>query len=579
MLISSASVFSQIKEEKLILDRKREPEVKNIEKKKTSVESVKNYPPEEKSQQPVNYDITNVPAVSDFKTSAIQGEDISPKLGKDYHRNYAQFGMGNYGKVLFDGNFSYILENKTEVGADAHVIRTSGLKDYDWDSRSSKVDIGAFLNSYGEKGKFNVNAGFGSHDYNYYGIYSLQPAADINLKQQVQNITINGYYDHYSNDILNDVRVRTSFLNDKFDAKESYGALDINLSKHGLKFPIDGVDLNTDLGLGIETLNSKFDLLNQHQSNYFEGLIEPKLTFYKGKSYLMIGSGFSFLNSKSNNNTLTQAQTTNKTYWFPRAEIMFASSELANFYIGVDGGLKHNSYASLLQENPFLVSDQEIRPTETKYRLYFGIKGDVRQDLKYDISAGFSKMNNIMYFKANDLFDYNYTLNRSAYNFANVFSANYEDGSMSEAKASVQYFPLENLVLDGELNYAFFRFTNSVKVYNKPLIRGTLGAKYTMLDKKLLLGFKGIFSSGKDTNSFAHNVSIPAVGAPFYVSTENLDDKVSGFADLNLSAEYKVHKNFSVFVLGNNLTNNKYELHKGYKVLGAQILGGIKVSF
>lgn len=38
--------FSQIKEEKLILTKKREPEVKKIEK-KTSIETIKNYPPEE----------------------------------------------------------------------------------------------------------------------------------------------------------------------------------------------------------------------------------------------------------------------------------------------------------------------------------------------------------------------------------------------------------------------------------------------------------------------------------------------------------------------------------------------------
>src|SRR5690606_24495259 len=130
--------------------------------------------PEEKAQNPVTYDLTNVPAVSDFTTSTIQGEDISPQLGVDYHRNYLQFGMGNYGKVLFDGNVSYVLENKTEVGADAHVLSTHGLKDeYDWESRSSRVDVAAYLNSYSEKGKFNATAGFGSHDYSYYGIYAL----------------------------------------------------------------------------------------------------------------------------------------------------------------------------------------------------------------------------------------------------------------------------------------------------------------------------------------------------------------------------------------------------------------------
>ena len=70
----SQIAFSQIKEEKLILDRKREPEVKKIEKKKTSIEAEKNYPPEEKSANPPTYNITNVPASSDFKTSCIKNK-------------------------------------------------------------------------------------------------------------------------------------------------------------------------------------------------------------------------------------------------------------------------------------------------------------------------------------------------------------------------------------------------------------------------------------------------------------------------------------------------------------------------
>jgi len=46
-----------------------------------------------------------------------------------------------------------------------------------------------------------------------------------------------------------------------------------------------------------------------------------------------------------------------------------------------------------------------------------------------------------------------------------------------------------------------------------------------------------------------------------------------------LSAEYKVHKNFAIFAHGNNLLNTQYQTYKGYKVLGAQILGGVKISF
>ena len=58
-----------------------------------------------------------------------------------------------------------------------------------------------------------------------------------------------------------------------------------------------------------------------------------------------------------------------------------------------------------------------------------------------------------------------------------------------------------------------------------------------------------------------------------------MDEKVGGYADLNLSAEYKFHKNFSIFAIGNNLLSAKYSTFQGYKVLGAQVLGGVKITF
>ncbi len=118
-------------------------------------------------------------------------------------------------------------------------------------------------------------------------------------------------------------------------------------------------------------------------------------------------------------------------------------------------------------------------------------------------SLGFGKMKDIMFFKANSLFDNNYTLNRAAYDYANTFSAIYDDGNVSDIKGSVQYFPLENLMVDGEVRFTKYNLKNYDNIYNVPLLNASIGAKYTMLDKKLLLGFKGIFASDRTTNSFS----------------------------------------------------------------------------
>ena len=581
MLVSSTAVFSQIKEEKLILDRKREPEVKKNEKKKTSVEAEKNYPPKEKKTQDslnLKYNITNVPAASDFKTSTIQGEDISPKFDASYQDNYFQIGMGNFGKVLADGNIATTLDNQMEVGADLHFLSTNGLKkEYSWDSSQNSANIGAYLNGFGEKGKFNINADYGLNDYNYYGIYALTPNSEVNLQQKTNRFRVNGYYDFYSNNILNDVRLKSSILTDKFDAKETQAEILVNLSKHGVEMPMDEVTMNADLGINLETLNSEFSLLNENSSNFFNATLSPKITFFKGKSYLMIGSDFSFLNAKNSNNILAEEVQNNKTYWFPKAELQFAATDEFKFYAGVEGGLKLNTYANMLEENPYLVSDQELRATETKYKGYIGLRGDVDQMIKYDVSAGYGKMNDIMFFRANGLFNDAFTLDRAPYDFANTFSAVYDNGTVSEVKGSVQFFPLANLVLDGDVYFAKYDLDNYEHIYNKPLVVASLGGKYSLLGKKLNLGAKAIFSTDKTTNSFtfAEAGTTPNV----LVSTEDKNDKVGGFADLNLSAEYKVHKNFSIFALGNNLLNTNYQTFKGYKVLGAQFLGGVKISF
>lgn len=576
----SPVVFSQIKEEKLVLDRKREPEVRKIEKKKTSVETIKNYPPKEKKIQDslnLKYTITDVPAVSDFKTSVIQGSDISPKFNSDYQNNYFQIGMGNYGKVLADGNISTLLESKMEVGADVHFLSTSGLKkQYDWTSKQSQADLGVYLNHYGDRGKFNIKAGYELDDYNYYGIYAFHPAADINLKQRTNEISVNGYYDFYSNEILNDVTVKSSFLTDHFDAKESAVSALVNLSKHGVSLS-DEIALNGDLGLSLANQSTTFELVDENTSSFFKENIAPKVTFFKGNSYLTIGSDFTFLNGKNNNRLWEEQQKTSKMYWFPRAEVQLAVVDDFKFYAGVDGGLKLNSYASMLQENPFLLSDQLLKPTETKYRFYIGLRGDIEQNLKYDVSAGFAKAQNIMFFKGNSVFDESTITNRLPYDFANTFSAAYDHGSISEVKGSVQYFPLENLTLDGELSFTKYKLDHYEHIYNRPLLQATVGAKFAMLEKKLNLGFKGIFMSDRTTNTFT--VTNSGINPDVLLSTENTNEKVGGFADINLSAEYKVHKNFSIFALGNNLLNSKYHTFNAYRVLGAQITGGVKITF
>ena len=83
--------------------------------------------------------------------------------------------------------------------------------------------------------------------------------------------------------------------------------------------------------------------------------------------------------------------------------------------------------------------------------------------------------------------------------------------------------------------------------------------------------------SERATNSYdiTVNTAVPSQ----LTSTEKTKESLPSYLDVNLNADYKINKNFTVFVMGNNLLNKKYEHYLGYKVLGAQVLGGLRIAF
>lgn len=55
--------------------------------------------------------------------------------------------------------------------------------------------------------------------------------------------------------------------------------------------------------------------------------------------------------------------------------------------------------------------------------------------------------------------------------------------------------------------------------------------------------------------------------------------KGDGAVDLNLGSEFRITKNFNLWVQFNNVFNNKYERWNQYEAYGFNFLGGITYSF
>ncbi len=571
ILLFSTMANAQIKEEKLILKRKRVPEVKKIEKKKTSVDVIKDYPKEEKSKNPVRYQITDVPVSSDFQTSIIMGEDVSPVLEQHHQNNYIRLGAGNYGKILGDAYATYSINKKNEIGLDAHYLSTSGLKkDYDWKSNQMRFGVAGFVNHYAKTGKVNLTAKYQDNKYQYYGIYArdIQPRGDLQQNFNVFGAEVS--YDHYSNEILNDIYLKTNFLKDHFKANETNINFGVNLSKPKLSF--NNFVFDSDLSLDLQTVNTNFDIESKNTNAYLKLNVAPLFSFKKNEWNVKLGSDFTFLNHQFSNANINENKST-RLYWFPKVEVEFAKNEYFKVFGGVDGNLNLNTYQGLLNENPYVLSNQILKPTNTKYHLYGGLRGDWEETFKYEISANFSQIEDISFFKANSPVDY--ITNQvggdevAAYDLGNSFSVAYDDAKLFQLKGAMTYFPMENLAIEGDLSINQYTLKNYNKILNKPFIESGIGAKYRLLSSKLLLGTKAFFAFDRTTNAFYYTNTIQ----------ENAYENLGNYIDFNLSAEYNIYKNFSIFAIGNNLLNRKYQIYRGCKVLGAQILGGLKYTF
>ncbi|MDL1913281.1 MAG: TonB-dependent receptor [Bergeyella sp.] len=568
-------IFSQIVEERLILEKKREPEVKKIEKKQSIIDAGTGKRIKKDSAH-LKYTVVDIPVSSDFEASTIKGADISPSFKEDYKRNYFGMGYGNYNQLLVDGNVSSAIDQTWEIGANLHHKSTSGLKElYPWDSNKSVSALSTYLNNYGDNGKLNLNIDYVRQLYNYYGVYALPVTANTDLGQRTHRFSLMGSYENYAESMFKKVNVKSYFLGDRFSAAEGKAEVSADFGKRELYSFGDNLHLSADLNLDLEYQNTSFGILDKNTSKFLNVSAVPKLTLRRGASYVSLGMNGYFLNSQ-NNSASGVDDKVNRVYWYPKAEIFYSLSPMINLFVGLGGGIKLNSYSQILVQNPYLIANQYIKPTETKYSIYFGIKGDIQPDLKYSFSSSVSKVKNIMFLKGNDLLDRN-----APYAYANTFSAVYDNGTVSGIKGNLQYFPTSRLTIDTELNYNHYALNNYERIYNVPLVNASIGARYTLINKKLLLGFKGYFVGSRNTNLYAlrgGNIG-ETIAPPSLVRQENKNARINRYADINLSVEYKIHDNFSIFALGNNLFNSNYQEFIGYRVMGAQIMGGATISF
>jgi len=193
-------------------------------------------------------------------------------------------------------------------------------------------------------------------------------------------------------------------------------------------------------------------------------------------------------------------------------------------------------------------------------RVFGGFRGNVAHKVNYSIQGSWKKFNN-MYFFINEP--------QIIPGFISIYPQNkfitvFDKGSRVSLDAQVTYTVQKSVKVwvGGQINS--YSLDSLEQPYHKPLSNFQLGASFVI--KQKLTVETELFGSGK-----RHALDV----ASFSINEVILDP----YIDFNLSLNYQLNDQFSVWLNGTNLLNNQYQRYYQYPVQGWQVMGGITYRF
>lgn len=331
----------------------------------------------------------------------------------------------------------------------------------------------------------------------------------------------------------------------------------IDFSAHGRRY------LNSELfsvDLDIDYFDFKyFDRQEDEQNNYDNVIIglTPQASTSHDKWRVAVGMGL-YIDSRSGS----------PFHFYPLAEAKYSLiDDLFIPYVGVGGALEKTSFKTITQDNPFVVTDPELKSQNKKIDVYGGIRGTISSNVSFNAKISQTKWEDYIYF-FNDSTSSNTTTSPTG----NQFLPWYDDLSITQLTGEVSINTTD--VLKFFLRGDFYLYTTGLEdeAWNQPTTRFTFNGIYNLADKFNIS--MEIYTEGKRKAKSL----VPVEGLDAQTDGSYTID-LKGYADVNLGIEYRYTKRLSAFVRLNNMFAAKYERWHNYRSQRFNAMMGVSYSF
>ncbi|UYW00386.1 TonB-dependent receptor [Flavobacterium agricola] len=527
-------------------------------------------------KQEIEYNIFSFPVASTFTPSKGLAKAIDPPKKETYFQNYVRLAGGNYGTIDGEAALSYAVNRTDYLALFAnHRSSTGGIKDLYLDDKYSLSNAKLYYGSKSRYMDWKVGLGYKRNMFNWYGLPSqietwVDPTVfdNLNVKNVYSTFGVDGQFTA-DNSILEKGEFFFKHFRDKKDSQENHFFI-----KPTASFEAGGFDIEADFI--VDYLNGSFargyqNFLNPMKQDYtlMNFGVQPRVSYvFNDDIHVKAGVGVFYSNTKHNGDS------DNKLYIYPQVTASYAIVDgILVAFAGLEGGLQQNSFASLVDRNPFVSPTQYLQPTSNTYDLYAGLNGKIASNVSFNVKGGYKRQSNYAFFVNNLVLSPSLATNDfQPYEYGNSFKALYSDLKTLQVSGNIQYdITKESHVgVFGEVNSYT---TSQAEAWNLPTVK--IGAETNVkVTDKWFAGAK-LFYVGERYGNENVAITDPAMNTVIESNTITL----KSYFDLNFNLLYKHNDQLSGFVKLNNVTGQDYMRYNNYPVQGFQFLLGASYNF
>lgn len=516
------------------------------------------------SRQNVDYQIHSVPVASTFVPDKGKVLRLPINRNSSFENSYIALAGGSYGTIIADAFVTLPIDDDSYFATSLqHHNTLQNVENTQTDSRFSNTDLKALYRYSESDFSYGARVSLGHYWQNWYGVRQYIPLKDKLLHQRYMLAGLNGFFS-MNDSFFNRVDFTADAILDDFKNAEYQLKATPSLHIFTENEPVF-IDFDFDFLTGKFSFNDTKRNMQTIENQWFLAGVRPSYQFSISDFFAKISAGAYLLLSKEQ----SQFQ------FFPDVEISYlALGQNLIPYAGVSGGVEQNSYRKIVQINPYVSPNLEVKPSVIPFDFFGGIKGNLDEIFSYDTKVRISKIRNLMLFKSNPMglipnFDEGVLHKIPAYDFDNSFSVVYDNATAFAFEGSVKGSVSSKFDVGLNLKVQSYSTEKEAQAWNIPSVQTTIFAKYELLPKWWLGA--DIFYVGNRPD-VVYDYSGSVADFPFHTT------QIDGYLDTNFYTNYSFNRwTFSANFL--NVFNRNYQRWNGYSSHGFQFLLGVQYQF